>query len=395
MVSVEEALRLVLENAISAKIESVDFQASLGRILAEDLVADRDFPPFDRVTMDGIAVAFSALDAGQKNFRIQEMQAAGDEQKTLESPQNCIEIMTGAVLPKNTDTVIRYEDLEIENGIATILAEIKPNQNVHFQGQDKLSGQVLVRKGKVINASHVAIAASIGKQNLTVWALPKTAIVSSGDELVGIADVPLPHQIRLSNIFAIAAILKKTSAEVDIFHLNDTLDSSISKIEVLLKNYDVLIFSGGVSMGKKDFIPQALAENNVKEVFHKIAQKPGKPMWFGKNDTTIVFALPGNPVSTYLCTIKYVLPWLKKHLGILEEKNPSVILTEDIIFKPKLNYFLQVKIQNDKGCLYATPLKHHGSGDFISLAEADGFIELPFRESGLFLKGEIVDFFAI
>lgn len=395
MVSVEEALRLVLENAISAKIESVDFQASLGRILAEDLVADRDFPPFDRVTMDGIAINFSAFDSGQKGFRIQEMQAAGDEQKTLDSPENCIEIMTGAVLPKNTDTVIRYEDLKIENGFATILAEIKPHQNVHFQGQDKFSGQVLVLKGQVINASHMAIAASIGKKDLAVWALPKIAIASSGDELVGIADVPLPHQIRLSNVYAIAAILKKVSAAVDIFHINDSLDGSVSKIEELIKNYDVLIFSGGVSMGKKDFIPQALAQNSVKQIFHKIAQKPGKPMWFGKNDTTIVFALPGNPVSTYLCTIKYVLSWLKKNLGILEEKNPSVILTEDIVFKPKLNYFLQVKIQNDKGCLYATPLKHHGSGDFISLAEADGFIELPFRESGVFLKGEIVDFFAI
>jgi molybdopterin molybdotransferase len=395
MVSVEEALHLVLENAISTKIESVDFQASLGRILAEDLVAERDFPPFDRVTMDGVAIDFSAFADGLKTFKMQEMQAAGDEQKMLESRQNCIEIMTGAVLPKNTDTVIRYEDLEIENGFATILAEIKPNQNVHFQGHDKLSGQVLVRKGKVISASHVAIAASIGKQDLAVLALPKIAIASSGDELVGISEVPLPHQIRLSNVFAIAAILKKVKAEVDIFHIHDTLDGSISKIEELLKNYDVIIFSGGVSMGKKDFIPQALAENNVKEIFHKIAQKPGKPMWFGKNDTTIVFALPGNPVSTYLCTIKYVLPWLKKYLGILEKKTPSVILTEDIVFKPKLNYFLQVKIQNDKGCLYATPLKHNGSGDFISLADADGFIELPFRESGLFLKGETVDFFAI
>lgn len=395
MVSVEEALRLVLENAISPKTESVDFQVSLGRILAEDLVADRDFPPFNRVTMDGIALNFSAFIDGIKSFRIQEMQAAGDEQKTLKSPQNCIEIMTGAVLPKNTDTIIRYEDLEIEDGFATVLAEVKRNQNVHFQGQDKLSGQVLVRKGKVINASHVAIAASIGKQNLAVWALPKIAIASSGDELVGVAEVPLPHQIRLSNVYAIVALLKKFNAAVDVFHINDTMDGSVSKIEEMLKNYDVLIFSGGVSMGKKDFIPQALSKNSVKEIFHKIAQKPGKPMWFGKNDSTIVFALPGNPVSTYLCTIKYVLPWLKNHLGVFEEKNSSVKLTEDINFKPKLNYFLQVKIQNDKGCFYAKPLKHHGSGDFISLAEADGFIELPLRESGLFLKGEIVDFFAI
>jgi molybdopterin molybdotransferase len=395
MVSVKDALRLVLENAISPKTESVDFQVSLGRILAEDLVADRDFPPFDRVTMDGIALNFSAFNDGLKRFRIQEIQAAGDEQKTLKSPQNCIEIMTGAVLPKNTDTIIRYEDLEIEDGFATVLAEVKRNQNVHFQGQDKLSGQVLVRKGKVINASHVAIAASIGKQNLAVWALPKIAIASSGDELVGVAEVPLPHQIRLSNVYAIVALLKKFNAAVDVFHINDTMEESVSKIEEMLKNYDLLIFSGGVSMGKKDFIPQALSKNSVKEIFHKIAQKPGKPMWFGKNESTIVFALPGNPVSTYLCTIKYVLPWLKNHLGVFEEKNSSVKLTEDINFKPKLNYFLQVKIQNDKGCFYATPLKHHGSGDFISLAEADGFIELPYRESGLFLKGEIVDFFAI
>ncbi|MCF8324256.1 MAG: molybdopterin molybdotransferase MoeA [Leadbetterella sp.] len=395
MISVQEALGLVLNNDISAKTERVDFQASLGRILAEDLVADRDFPPFDRVTMDGIAINYSAYESDQKVFRIQEMQAAGDEQITLDSPENCIEIMTGAILPKNTDTVIRYEDLEIENSFAKILVEIKPYQNLHFQGQDKLSGQVLVQKGSVLSASHVAIAASIGKQDLAVLALPKIAIASSGDELVGISEVPLPHQIRLSNVYAIASILKKVKAEVDIFHINDTLDGSISKIEELLQKYDILIFSGGVSMGKKDFIPQALAENNVKEIFHKIAQKPGKPMWFGKNDKTIVFALPGNPVSTYLCTLKYVLPWLKKHLGILEKKPPSVILTEDIVFKPKLNYFLQVKIQNDKGCLYATPLKHNGSGDFISLAEADGFIELPIRKSGLFLKGETVDFFAI
>jgi molybdopterin molybdotransferase len=395
MISVQEALGLVLNNDISAKTERVDFQASLGRILAEDLVADRDFPPFDRVTMDGIAINYSAYESDQKVFRIQEMQAAGDEQITLDSPENCIEIMTGAILPRNTDTVIRYEDLEIENSFAKILVEIKPYQNLHFQGQDKLSGQVLVQKGSVLSASHVAIAASIGKQDLAVLALPKIAIASSGDELVGISEVPLPHQIRLSNVYAIASILKKVKAEVDIFHINDTLDGSISKIEELLQKYDILIFSGGVSMGKKDFIPQALAENNVKEIFHKIAQKPGKPMWFGKNDKTIVFALPGNPVSTYLCTLKYVLPWLKKHLGILEKKPPSVILTEDIVFKPKLNYFLQVKIQNDKGCLYATPLKHNGSGDFISLAEADGFIELPIRKSGLFLKGETVDFFAI
>jgi molybdopterin molybdotransferase len=148
-------------------------------------------------------------------------------------------------------------------------------------------------------------------------------------------------------------------------------------------------------MGKKDFIPDALKVNKVKTIFHKIAQKPGKPMWFGKTEKNLVFALPGNPVSTYLCTIRYVLPFFEKCLGFQTEEFQKVILSENVVFKPKLSYFLQVKIKNENGTLYAFPLKHNGSGDFISLVDADGFVELPKRENELFEKGEIINFFAI
>lgn len=395
MVSVEKAFDLIMQNTLPLNVRSIAFQKALGHILAEDLVADRNFPPFDRVTMDGIAIDFAAFKNGRRKFKIQEMQAAGDEQKTLSSEQNCIEIMTGGVLPKNTDTVIRYEDVEIQDGIAEILVDLKQGQNIHKEGQDKKQGELVLKQGTKINASHIALAASLGKEFLNVFVLPKIAIISSGDELVDITEQPLPHQIRKSNVFAIETILKKVDAEITHFHIADDLENSIEKIKELLKEFSVLIFSGGVSMGKKDFIPEALSRNNVMEVFHKISQKPGKPMWFGKTDKNLVFALPGNPVSTYLCTLRYVLPFLEKCLGTNKEDFQKVILGENIVFKPKLSYFLQIKIKNENGALFAFPLKHNGSGDFISLIDADGFVELPNSENDYFEKGKIVNFFAI
>jgi len=395
MISVETALDLILENKLSLKKVAVPFEEAFGRVLAEDLIADRDFPPYDRVTMDGIAIDFTAYLNGTRAFKIQEMQGAGDLQSTLQSLENCIEIMTGGVLPRNTSTVIRYEDLTVENGLATINAEVKPNQNIHTKGQDKKAGDLVLEKGVRLNASHLALAASLGKQKLEVLELPKVAIVSSGDELVEISENPLPHQIRKSNVYAVGALLQKLDVSVEYFHIADDLENSIKKIAELLQNFDVLIFSGGVSMGKKDFIPDALKANRVETIFHKIAQKPGKPMWFGKTAKNLVFALPGNPVSTYLCTIRYVLPFFEKCLGIPKDDFQKVILGESVVFKPKLRYYLQVKIKNEKGALYAFPLEHNGSGDFISLVEADGFVELPNSENELFERGQIVNFFAI
>lgn len=395
MISVENALDLILENKLSLKKVAVPFEEAFGRVLAEDLIADRDFPPYDRVTMDGIAIDFTAYLNGIRAFKIQEMQGAGDLQSTLQSTENCIEIMTGGVLPRNTSSVIRYEDLTIADGLTTINAEVKPNQNIHTKGQDKKAGDLVLEKGVRLNASHLALAASLGKQKLEVLELPKVAIVSSGDELVEISENPLPHQIRKSNVYAVGALLQKLDISVEYFHVADDLENSIKKIAELLQNFEVLIFSGGVSMGKKDFIPDALKANRVETIFHKIAQKPGKPMWFGKTEKNLVFALPGNPVSTYLCAIRYVLPFFEKCLGIQKDNFQKVILGESVFFKPKLRYFIQVNIKNENGVLYAFPLKHNGSGDFISLVEADGFVELPNSENELFEREQIVNFFAI
>ena len=396
MVSVEQAYNLILDNEISLTKESVAFENALGRVLAEDLFADRDFPPFDRVTMDGIAIDYQSFLNGNRKFSIQETQAAGEIQTTLQTIENCIEIMTGGVLPFNSDTVIRYEDLEISGDSVVVKdIEIKLGQNIHRRGQDKLAGELVLQKGKKLNASHLALAAALGKKTIEVLKMPRVAVISSGDELVEISQNPLPHQIRKSNVYAVGAILNKVGIQAEYFHIADNLDLTVQKIGELLQSHPILIFSGGVSMGKKDFIPGALKTNFVEEIFHKISQKPGKPMWFGRTPSNLVFALPGNPVSTYLCTLRYILPFFEKCLGLENASIQKVILAEEIIFKPKLSYFLQVKIQNQEGVLMAYPLIHNGSGDFISLAEADGFVELPNNEHTIFEKGQTVNFLAI
>ena len=152
MVSVEKAFELIMQNTLALKAASIPFQKALGHILAEDLVADRNFPPFNRVTMDGIAIDFKAFKNDLSTFKVQEMQAAGDEQKTLSSDKNCIEIMTGGVLPTNTDTVIRYEDIKIVEGVAEILSEVQQGQNIHVEGQDKKKGELVLKRGIKINA---------------------------------------------------------------------------------------------------------------------------------------------------------------------------------------------------------------------------------------------------
>lgn len=387
LISVQTATEQILACQFPTQNELLSLENAYGKILAEDLHADRDFPPFDRVSMDGIAIRYEDFKNGNTAFAIQEIQAAGDPQKTLTIPKGCLEVMTGAVLPLNTDTVIRYEDLEIINGFAEIKAEVTAAQNIHFKGMDKKAGERLIQAGKKINASHIAVAATLGKQSLKVIKAPKVALISSGDELVMIDKEPLSHQIRMSNMYAIAALLSKQGIPSTHIHIDDNEVQTAEAIKKALSEYDILILSGGISMGKKDYIPETLEKNKVTKLFHKIAQKPGKPMWFGNTDKNLVFALPGNPVSTFLCTVRYVLPWFNQYFGQATFTSQTAILTEDIRFKPHLTYFLQVKISNNASKVYATPVQHNGSGDFLSLSDADGFIELPESDEVLFPKG--------
>ena len=387
---VDIATEVVLAQKIELGVEKLSFTKAYRRVLAEPLKADRDFPPFDRVTMDGIAIHWQSYENGQRKFKIATSQMAGEEQKSLADLNECIEVMTGASLPENADTVVRYEDINMKDGFAEIEIEtVKQRQNIHQRAEDRKQGEVIVQAKTVINAPEMAIAASIGAAELLVKKLPRVAIITSGDELVGVEQTPAPHQIRTSNIYCIATMLRNYEIEADFLHIVDDLQETENVVKAAMQQYDVLILSGGVSKGKKDFIPVALENLGVQKLFHRIQQQPGKPFWFGRKENTLVFALPGNPVSSFLCARRYFIPWLRQNIGLEPLDYIEAKLAEDFESKSKLSYFLQVKLFQDKASMMAKPIIGHGSGDFANLVDTDGFMELPAFEKQVFRAGEI------
>ncbi len=393
MISVEEAEHIILSEARDYGTESVPFGQASGRILAEDITADRDLPPCNRVAMDGVAIRYDAFAGGLRSFRIKAVQAAGDAPMDITQQDDCIEIMTGAALPDSTDTVVRYEDVTIEHGMAKINADtIKKGQNIHSRGKDKRAGEIVIKAGLLVDATVISMAASVGRGLLPVKKLPRTVIISTGDELVDTNEQPLPYQIRSSNSHTIKAALQQHGIVPDMLHIKDDAATTKEKIAACLQHYDVLILSGGISMGKFDFVPQVLEELGVNKLFHKVKQRPGKPFWFGKhNNGVLVFAFPGNPVSAFMCLHRYFIPWLLTgHIPNSKFQTLTfAILDKDITFNPSLQYFMQVKVAvNKQAQLIATPAEGNGSGDFANLVDSNAFMELPLEQSN-FKKGEV------
>lgn len=392
----EKALALLAANTFAFETVSKPISECQGLILAEDLEADRDFPPYDRITMDGIALQFGSFKKGIRSYPIEATAPAGSPRTTLTDASNCIEVMTGAMLPLNTDTVVRYEDVDIVDGIASLLPDvvIKEQQNIHFKGMDIPKNDIIVNKGVRISSAEINIAASVGKAELRVKKMPKVVVISTGDELVDIIETPKPHQIRRSNVYGIQNTLNQWGISADLYHLPDAVEEMTQTVKQLLNDYDVLVFTGGVSKGKFDYVPEVLKNLGVERHFHKIKQRPGKPFWFGSwNNSTSVFALPGNPVSSFVCLYVYIRYWLLKSLG-LEPQTKYVKLLEDVHFKPDLTYFPAAKLHFLKiGELGAQPLYGNGSGDFANLVQTDGFLVLPQGET-TYKKGTSYPFIA-
>ena len=391
MTTVQQAEQIILSLAKNYGDEQVRIHNALGRMLAENILCDRDLPAFDRVSMDGIAIRYQAFADGCRTFRIKATQAAGDIPVEIGSAEGCIEIMTGAALPGSADTIIRYEDLIIENGTATISIEtISKGQNVHYKGKDKKQNEVAANAGILIDPAVIGIAATMGKAEILVKKLPSVVIISTGDELVEIDEIPSPFQIRRSNSDTLKAVLQQFGIEAQLLHIQDEPVSMEQKLLHCLAHFDVLLLSGGISMGKYDYLPMVLDKIGVEQLFHKVEQRPGKPFWFGRhNGNSLVFAFPGNPVSSFLCLHRYFLPWLERSMDIKDETIIYALLDRDVTFTPPLQYFMQVRLSgNELGQIMATPVEGNGSGDLANLISANAFLELP-MEMVNFNKGEV------
>jgi molybdopterin molybdotransferase len=299
--------------------------------------------------------------------------------------------MTGAVLPKGCDCVVPIERARVADGVASLADDYQPErrQFVHAQGSDHGQGTEVLSPGVVISPLDVAIIASCGLAEAVVSRRPVIRVLSTGNELVPAGAAIEPHQVRLSNGPAVQAMLARQGFDdCRDEHLPDDPGTLRRRIAAHLADADVLLLSGGVSMGKADFVPRVLAELGVDVVYHKISQRPGKPMWFGIGpDGEAVFALPGNPVSTLVCCRQYVLPALFAASGRSPRAGEWAILTEDVTFRPDLTCFLPVRVASDvDGVIRAHPVPTNTSGDFTSLAGTDGYVELA-REQSFFPRG--------
>jgi molybdopterin molybdotransferase len=377
MISYQEAYRKVLETTLFVENEEVALSASQGRILAETIVADRDFPPFDRATKDGIAIRFDAHRSTEHAFPIEGTAQAGSPQLVLKDLNSCIEVMTGAIVPKNTDTVVMYEHTSQQDHSFRIDRAIQKGQDIHYQGSDMSKGDVLLTPGLKITAAEIGVLASVGKAMVLVKKLQKVAVISTGNELVEVSETPLPYQIRKSNAYSLKALLRNEKIDADVFHLVDDPSSIKKGLSDWISEYDVLLLSGGVSKGKYDFLPSAFDELGVEKIFHKVLQRPGKPFWFGRHNEkkTCIFSFPGNPVSTFVGYHVYFMPWLHKVLSV-ETPKFTVFLGEPYTNTTDLTLFVGVKVEWRVGKPMASPISTTGSGDLTGLAQWDGFIQI-------------------
>ncbi|MEM7298653.1 MAG: molybdopterin molybdotransferase MoeA [Bacteroidota bacterium] len=393
MIAVEEALKIIADQSKNFGTEEVRFNESIGRILSEDIKADRDFPPFNRAAMDGITISIDDWKEGMRSFPISGEQFAGAPIQELKRG-TCLEIMTGAVVPSGANVVIRYEDTQIENGKATVtIDEVKDGLNIHPQGKDAKADDLLIPTGKKINYGDIGILVTVGKQKVKVKALPRIAIISTGDELVDVDQTPLPHQIRKSNVNTLAVLLDQMNIDYEDFHINDEWEEIQSSLSFVLEKYDVVLMSGGVSMGKRDFIPDVLEKLHVKKHFHRIAQRPGKPLWFGSNENTTVFGFPGNPVSTLVCFTVYFKHWLDTSVGN-QGTEEYATLSSDVRFEKELTYFVSVAVSNQKGVQSANPSTGHGSGDMVNMSLTNAYLALP-SDKKEFKEGEVYPLYRI
>ena len=374
MITVKEAIQKVLSTDLPIGSEKVKLEKSKGRWLMQEIFADHDFPPFDRAMMDGYAIQFSKWNKGQRKFSCNKIQTAG---RMTEIPKGCecIEIMTGAVVPTEFDCIIPVEQVIHQNEDAVTFdddAICRIHQHIHHRATDRKKGDLLLSIGQFLGPQHIAILAANGIQEIQVKKRPRIAIIATGDELISIDQQPLPHQIRMSNGYALSALIQDFTSQLEMIHLVDDEQVIDQWLQEVGPGFDVLVFSGGVSKGKRDLLPEIWKSKGYEKIFHGVAQKPGKPMWFGKNERNIIFGLPGNPVSALFCARRYLVPWLEKNNGQFNEL-PAATFNHPVQNTTSLTQWIPIQRNSNGGW---EKVVFNGSGDLNGLINAIGFIEI-------------------
>ena len=382
MLTFAEARELVISQSrrhlVPRPVVSTPVSDALGCILAEEIRADREYPPFNRSTRDGYAVHSAEAQPNSTLPCVGEIKA-GDTVFAPLAPGTCVQIMTGAALPPDADAVVMIEFTRRDSDLITFERPTQPGQNFVLQGSEAHTGDLALSPGLRLGFAELAVAAQVGHATLRCYQKPRVAILSTGDEVVPITDTPGPFHIRNSNSVSLAAQVQLAGGTpVPLGNALDRVDDLSAKIELGLRE-DVLVLSGGVSMGKYDLVESVLKGMGAEFYFDAVAIRPGKPAVFGRCRNTLVFGLPGNPVSTMVTFQLFVVPALHILAGAPPPPLPllEATLAEAVHEKPGLTHFLPAQLTWPGSYPHVRILRWQGSGDINAMTQANCFAVIP------------------
>ncbi len=381
MITVAEAESLLAHLPCATRIEHRLLTQAIGCILAEPVRAREPSPPFTNSAMDGYAIRFADYQhlGNATPFRIVGESAAGHPYQGRIPEGGAVKISTGAPLPTDADTVVPVEDVTVDGDALHIEQPLRKGQHVKVAGTEFPPGAVLINAGQLLLPPHLALIASQGITQVAIYAPPRVAILVSGDELVDITAQPLFGQIRDSNSLMLQLAAAQAGASVvQVRRVPDHLAATIAAVEEAVAEADIVISSGGVSVGEHDHIRAALQRLEFQELFWRIKQKPGKPMFAATRSEKLFFGLPGNPVSAYICFIHYLYPLLRRwqhhprpHLDTLD-----AVLTQEVQNTQDRLHFVRVRLRREGETITATPLPRQASYMLTTIAGADGYIKV-------------------
>ena len=385
MIQFEEAYKIVKDSIAILGTERIDFSESVNRILAEDIKSDIEMPPFDKSAVDGYACKAKDLDSPLKVVEV--VQAGQTPLKTIQKGQ-CTQIMTGAPVPKGADTVVMVEYTEVKNNKVKIQRK-QSKTNISYQAEDVKEGQTLLKKGILIKPQHIAVFASVGYTQVLVYKQAKVGIISTGDELVEPNEKPGLSKIRNSNGHQLIAQVASIGAKPTNYGIaRDTYEDTFRMVTKALLENDIILLSGGVSVGEFDFVGEVIENAGIRILFDSVAVTPGKPTTFGKSDTKFCFGLPGNPVSSFVQFELLTKPFLYGMMGYdYKATEIKLPVAKDYTRKrTERKAYIPVHIENGE----VKRVEYHGSAHIHALSSADGLIYFPVGQNTL-KKGELVD----